>query len=69
MGKLDKAFRDRIDRIADAELLETEMRSLERLLSSVRHGKPLGEASARTAYIRDRLKTLAEEEITEESDR
>lgn len=69
MGELNKAFRDRIDRIADAEMLETEMRSLERLLSAVRHPEHFREVSARTAYIRERLKALAEEEIAEEMDR
>ena len=69
MIKLDRAFRDRIDRIADAEMLETEMRSLGRLLSSVGNVPHLRDASAKTAYIRDRLRALAEEEMAEEPDR
>jgi hypothetical protein len=69
MVKLDRAFRDRIDRIADAEMLETEMRSLERLLWSVGNVPHLRGTSAKTACIRDRLRALAEEEITEELDR
>lgn len=69
MGELNKAFRDRIDRVTDAEMLETEMHSLERLLFAVRRADHFREASAKAAYIRDRLRALAEEEMAEEMDR
>jgi hypothetical protein len=64
-----KAFKHRIDSIADPELLETERRSLQRLLIATRDGKQFREIAARTAYILDRLKTLADEEAEAESER
>jgi hypothetical protein len=62
MARLGKAFKNRIDSIADPELLETERRSLQRLLVATRNAQQFREAAAQTAYILDRLKTLADEE-------
>ena len=69
MAGLSRGFKDRIDRIADPEMLEAEKRSLQRLLSATRDAKRFREAADKTAYILDRLKTLAEEEAAEEPDR
>jgi hypothetical protein len=68
-GKVFKNFKDRIDSIADPELLETERRSLQRLLMATRDAKQFREAAAKTAYILDRLKALADEESEVEPDR
>ena len=62
MAQLGKAFKNRIDSIVDPELLETERRSLQRLLVATRNAKQFREAAAQTAYILDRLKVLADEE-------
>jgi hypothetical protein len=69
MAQPVKTFRNRIDHIADPELLETERRSLQRLLMATRDAKQFREAAAKTAYILDRLKTLADEELEVEPDR
>ncbi len=69
MTRLSRGFKDRIDRITDPEMLEAEKRSLHRLLSATRDAKRFREAAAKTAYILDRLQTLAEEEAAEEPDR
>jgi hypothetical protein len=63
-----KGFKHRIDSIADPELLETERRSLQRLLVAARDPKQFREVAAKTAYILDRLKMLAEEESEAEVD-
>ena len=62
MAQPGKAFKNRIDGIADPEMLETERRSLQRFLMATRDAKRFREAAAKTAYILDRLKALAEEE-------
>jgi hypothetical protein len=62
MAQPGKAFKTRIDSIADPEMLETERRSLQRFLMATRDAKQFREAAAKTAYILDRLKALAEEE-------
>jgi hypothetical protein len=62
MAQPGKAFKNRIDGIADPEMLETERRSLQRFLMATRDAKQFREAAAKTAYILDRLKALAEEE-------
>ncbi|MBI3327006.1 MAG: hypothetical protein HYZ81_09935 [Nitrospinae bacterium] len=69
MAQPSRGFKDRIDRIVDPEMLETEMRSLHRFLSATRDAKQFREAASKTAYILERLKTLAEEEAAEEPDR
>jgi hypothetical protein len=69
MAQPGKAFKNRIDSILDPELLETERRSLQRLLAATRDAKQFREAAAKTAYILDRLKTLADEESEVELDR
>jgi hypothetical protein len=69
MAQLGKTFRHRIDGIADPELLETERRSLQRLLIATRDAKQFREAAAKTAYILDRLKMLADEELEPDLDR
>lgn len=62
MAQPGKLFKRHIDSIADPELLETERRSLQRLLIATRDAKQFRAAAAKTAYILDRLKTLADEE-------
>jgi hypothetical protein len=69
MAQPGRGFKNRIDGIADPELLETERRSLQRLLVAVRDPKRFREAAAKTAYILDRLKMLADEEAEAELDR
>jgi len=69
MAQPNRSFKDRIDRSVDPELLETEMRSLHRLLSATRKADRFREATAKSAYILERLKMLAEEEAAEEPDR
>jgi hypothetical protein len=69
MAQPGKTFKNRIDGIADPELLEAERRSLQRLLMATRDAKQFREAAAKTAYILDRLKTLADEELEAEPDR
>jgi len=69
MAQPGKSFRNHIDSIIDPELLETERRSLQRLLMATRDAKLFREAAAKTAYILDRLKTLADEELEAEPDR
>ncbi|HXH11407.1 MAG TPA: hypothetical protein VNP04_16795 [Alphaproteobacteria bacterium] len=66
MAQPGKAFKNRIDSIVDPELLETERRSLQRLLMATRDAQQFREAAAKTAYILDRLKTLADEEADAE---
>jgi hypothetical protein len=68
MAQPGKTFKHRIDSIADPELLETERRSLQRLLIATRDARQFREAAAKTAYILDRLKTLADEESEAERD-
>jgi hypothetical protein len=68
MAQLGKAFKNRVDRINDPELLETERRSLQRLLVATRDAKQFREAAAQTAYILDRLKILADEESDAETE-
>jgi hypothetical protein len=68
MAQPGKTFKNRIDSIIDPELLETERRSLQRLLAATRDAKRFREAAAKTAYILDRLKTLADEESEAEPD-
>lgn len=68
-GKAFKDFKHRIDSIADSELLETERRSLQRLLVATRDARQFRDAAAKTAYILDRLKSLADEESDAELDR
>ena len=67
-GKAFKNFKHRIDSIADPELLETERRSLQRLLVATRDAGQFRDAAAKTAYILDRLKSLADEESDAELD-
>jgi hypothetical protein len=55
MAQPGKAFKARIDGIIDPELLETERRSLQRLLVATRDAKQFRDAAAKTAYILDRL--------------
>lgn len=69
MVQTGKTFKNRIDRIIDPELLETERRLLQRLLAAARDAKQCRDAAAKTAYILDRLKTLADEESETEPDR
>ena len=57
-----RRFKSRIDSIADPELLEHEQRSLQRLLAVARDSMQFREVVAKAAYIRDRLKVLADEE-------
>lgn len=66
MAQPGKAFKNRIDGIVDPELLETERRSLQRYLMATRDAKQFRDAAAKTAYILDRLKTLADEEAEAE---
>lgn len=68
-GKAFKNFKHRIDSIADPELLETERRSLQRLLVATRDARQFRDAAAKTAYILDRLKSLADEESEAEPER
>jgi hypothetical protein len=68
MAQPGKAFKVRIDTIVDPELLETERRSLQRLLMATRDAKQFREAAAKTAYILDRLKNLADEEAEAEAE-
>jgi len=68
-GKMLKNFKNRIDSIVDPELLEVERRSLQRLLMATRNAKEFRDAAARTAYILDRLKALADEEAEADLDR
>jgi hypothetical protein len=68
MAQPGKAFKSRIDSIIDPELLETERRSLHRFLVATRDAEQFREAAAKTAYIMDRLKTLADEEAEAELD-
>jgi hypothetical protein len=63
-----QTYKHRIDSIADPELLETERRSLQRLLMATRDAKQFREAAAKTSYILDRLKMLADEESETELD-
>jgi hypothetical protein len=69
MAQPGTTFKKRIDSIADPELLETERRSLQRLLVATRDAQQFREAAAKTAYILDRLKALADEESEAELDR
>jgi hypothetical protein len=69
MAQPGKGFKSRIDTIADPELLEHERRFLQRLLVAARDPKQFREAAAKTAYIVDRLKMLADEEADIEVDR
>jgi hypothetical protein len=68
-GKTFKNFKHHIDSIADPEMLEVERRSLQRLLMATRNAKEFRDAAARTAYILDRLKVLADEEAEADLDR
>jgi hypothetical protein len=68
MAQLGKTFKGRIDRIIDPESLESERRSLQRLLAATRDAKQFRDAAAQTAYILDRLKSLADEESETEPD-
>jgi hypothetical protein len=68
MAQPGKTFRNHIDSIVDFELLETERRSLQRLLMATRDAKQFREAAAKTAYILDRLRTLADEDLEAEPD-
>jgi hypothetical protein len=68
-GKAFNDFKNHIDSIADPEWLETERRSLQRLLLATRDAKEFRDAAARTAYILDRLKALADEEAEADPDR
>jgi hypothetical protein len=69
MAQPGRGFKNRIDSIADPELLESERHSLQRLLLAARDPKQFREAAAKTAYILDRLKALADEESEAEVDR
>ena len=69
MAPLGNTFKSHIDSILDPELLEAERRSLQRLLTATRDAKQFREAAAKTAYILDRLKALADEEAETEADR
>jgi hypothetical protein len=62
MTQPGRGFKHHIDSIVDPELLESERRSLQRLLVAARDPKQFRDAAAKTAYILDRLKTLADEE-------
>ena len=62
MVQSGRGFKSRIDRIADPEWLEHERRSLQRLLVAARDSMQFREVAAKAAYIRDRLKELADEE-------
>ena len=68
MAQPGRVFKHRIDSIADPELLETERRSLQRLLVAARDPKQFRQVAAQTAYILDRLKMLADEESEAEVD-
>jgi hypothetical protein len=68
-GNTFKNFKNHIDNSADPELLETERRSLQRLLMATRNAKEFRTTATRTAYILDRLKTLADEEAEADLDR
>jgi hypothetical protein len=68
MAQPGRGFKNRINSIADPELLESERRSLQRLLVAARDPKQFREAAAKTAYILDRLKMLADEEAEAEVD-
>jgi hypothetical protein len=68
MAQPGRGFRNHIDSIADPELLESERRALQRLLMAARDPKQFREAAAKTAYILDRLKLLADEESEAEVD-
>ena len=68
MAQPGSGFKNRIDSIADPELLENERRFLQRLLVAARDPKQFHEAAAKTAYIFDRLKMLADEESDTEVD-
>jgi hypothetical protein len=68
MAQPGRGFRHHIDSIADPELLESERRALQRLLMAARDPKQFREAAAKTAYILDRLKLLADEESEAEVD-
>jgi hypothetical protein len=68
MAQPGRGFRSHIDSIADPELLENERRFLQRLLVAARDPKQFHEAAAKTAYILDRLKMLADEESDTEAD-
>jgi hypothetical protein len=68
MAQPGRGFKSRVDSIADPELLETERRSLQRRLVAARDPKQFREAAAKTAYILDRLKMLADEESDTEVD-
>ena len=68
-GKAFNNFKNRIDTIADPELLETERRSLQRLLLATRDAKEFRDTAARTGYILERLKALADEEAEADPDR
>jgi hypothetical protein len=62
MVQPEKGFKNRIDRITDPEWLEQEQRFLQRLLVAARDSRQLRAVVAKTAYIRDRLRVLADEE-------
>lgn len=68
MAQPGRGFKNRIDSIADPELLENERRFLQRLLVAARDPKQFHEAAAKTTYILDRLKMLADEESDAEVD-
>ena len=68
MAQPGRGFKSRVDSIADPELLENERRSLQRLLVAAHDLKQFHEAAAKTAYILDRLKMLADEESDTEVD-
>jgi hypothetical protein len=68
MTQPGRGFKHYIDSIADPELLESERHSLQRLLVAARDPKQFRDAAAKTAYILDRLKTLADEESDIEVD-
>jgi hypothetical protein len=68
MAQPGQMFKHRIDSLADPELLETERRSLQRLVLATRNAKQFRGAAAKTAYILDRLKMLADEESEAELD-
>jgi hypothetical protein len=69
MTQPERGFKNRIDRISDPEWLEQERRSLQRLLVAARDSTQLREVVAKTAYIKDRLKVLADEESDTDVDR
>lgn len=68
MAQPGRGYKSRIDSIADPELLENERRSLQRLVVAARNPEQFHEAAAKTAYILDRLKMLADEESDTEVD-